>query len=220
MRPLVLQSKTAKGAPVTLYGEDHAHINNHFYQALNLSGQIVLVEHSTLFPTCKPHERKLFAKAKGSEWVWFTRISNGLPVICMDNRLENGFLSAYEETALETLPLPVLLEIAVAIMRILLRIKHQFLPVKDPFHRLTKTITEQVQALVLRPDPIVQENLINNLLKISSMSVDMNILAILNGLDSGGPISIFAGLNHVLRVHAILQGDDLGSDLFQPFGSG
>ena len=102
---------TYKNRVITIYGEDHGNIDNSIYQKLDEEGslvdKIVMVEHSTLYCGLKDDEEieqylsTYFNHYKqlpmGSEYIWFTQVIKGEPVICIDNRIENEFLDRVSE---------------------------------------------------------------------------------------------------------------------------
>jgi hypothetical protein len=80
--------------PVFIYGEDHAHIDNTFYQESQFDTRTdghFWVEHATVLCQLKPEElvQKRIRYAKGSEWVWRERTVHALPVMCIDTLVWN-----------------------------------------------------------------------------------------------------------------------------------
>lgn len=209
---------------VTIYGEIHSDIDNRFYEKLKLKGHTVFVEHSTNHRELKPIEHALFADAKGSEWVWFTRTRNKHEVICVDTRLENGFLSGYEEQNLHTMPLKDLLDSATRVMRTANALKEKYSQIQPVFANIMATIKRQYLMLmklngsaashIRVNDESVPKNLIfdasrrfliSNMIKVASLSVDMHIIDLLSQHKGGAPISIFVGINHALRLASFLK---------------
>jgi hypothetical protein len=213
-KPPLIVSGNYKEMPLTIYGENHSNIHNAFYEELDLSGKHVLVEHSTLFCKLQPGEEALFAKAKGSEWVWFTRTVNGEPVICIDSRIEDGFLNRLEEEGLVNgnVTPEILLDATKKILMAITKIKHKFTPVKAEYMQIVPAIQGQFKQIMLNikneeRDEALVEELIANLLKISNLSVDMNIIEKLDEYAKEGntrPIVIFVGVNHAERLQGIL----------------
>jgi hypothetical protein len=214
-----LAPPTVKGVykemPITIYGEYHDNINNTFYKKLNLKDAIVLVEHSTKFCQLQPDEEHLFANAQGTEYIWFTRTKDNQPVVCIDTRLEQGFLNRFEENLLqhgETVTLEALLMKTRQIIMATMAIKDNFLPIKELYTQLieeTKTQFKQMMVNVKtgERDESLIEHLIANLLMLSNLSVDMTILKKLDEYAAAGnrdEIIIFVGANHAERLKEFL----------------
>jgi len=212
-----------KNIPITIFGEEHNNIDNSIYERMDLTDKIVMVEHSTILSELKKGEEKLFTCAKGLDWVWFTRTKNEQPVICIDNRLENGFYNSQEEIDIRSFignpnihPL-LFLEVTDRIMKSIIKIKEKFKPIEDVFKKLVRTTSTQIKRIIdlnkneERKDYKNEENLIENLLKLSSLSVDMNIInEIEKYVDSikehqVKPVFIFVGIAHAIRLKEILN---------------
>lgn len=93
--------------PVFIYGEEHGHIDNTFYQDHHFDTRtdgLFWVEHSTMFCQLKPGdlEIKRIRYARGAEWVWRERTLHSRPVTCIDTRLEHGLPDGYMENALKS----------------------------------------------------------------------------------------------------------------------
>ena len=222
--PHVIIEGVYKNIPITIFGEEHNNIDNSIYERIDLTDKIVMVEHSTILSELKKGEEKLFTCAKGLDWVWFTRTKNEQPVICIDNRLENGFYNSQEEMDIRSFignpnihPL-LFLEVTDRIMKSIIKIKEKFKPIEDVFKKLVKTTSTQIKRIIdlnkneERRDFKNEENLVENLLKLSSLSVDMNIIIeIEKYVDASKlhleikPVFIFVGIAHAIRLKEILN---------------
>ena len=70
--PPMIITGSYNGSPITVYGEIHNNIDNRFYEQLDLTNKIVMVEHPTkLCKISDQHKILLLNKLKGSEWVWY-----------------------------------------------------------------------------------------------------------------------------------------------------
>ena len=224
--PHVIIEGLYKDIPITIFGEEHNNIDNSIYERMDLTNKIIMVEHSTILSELKKGEEKLFTCAKGLDWVWFTRTKNKEPVICIDNRLENGFYNSQEEIDIRSfidnpdIHPSLFLEVTDRIMKSIIKIKEKFKPIEEVFKKLAKTTSIQIQKIIEleknkeRRDYKNEENLIENLLKLSSLSVDMNIINELEKyVDSIKshpdtlikPVFIFAGIAHAIRLKEILN---------------
>lgn len=227
--PLIVLKGDYKSVPITIYGEEHNNIDNTIYEEMDLSDKIVLVEHSTVFAELKKGEEKLFTGAQGSEWIWFTRTVAKQPVVCIDDRLENGFLNRIEEQELQqgTASLEELFKITKHILMTTQKIKEKYKPIKEVYMNLIGIIQKQIGELLLllksgsgekRENLIVKENLIQNLLKLSSLSVDMNIVDFVEKYASAAAsekkeIVIFVGAAHAIRLQEIFGLSLLAGDI-------
>jgi hypothetical protein len=222
--PHVIIEGVYKNIPITIFGEEHNNIDNSIYERMDLNDKIIMVEHSTILSELKKGEEKLFTCAKGLDWVWFTRTKNKQPVICIDNRLENGFYNSQEEIDIRSFidnpdihPL-LFLEVTDRIMQSIRKIKEKFKPIEEVFKKLVRTTSTQINKIIElnknnnERDYQNEENLIENLLKLSSLSVDMNIIIeIEKYVDASKlhleikPVFIFVGIAHALRLKEILN---------------
>jgi len=221
--PLLIIKGDYKGIPITIYGEEHNNIDNSVYERMDLTDKIVMVEHSTVFSELKEGQEKLFTCARGSEWVWFTRTLNAQPVICIDNRLENGFLNKLEEKDLimYQMPIPDLITIFKQILSSVTAVKDTYKPIKEVYMNLVGIIQTQMKEIIKlnvvekKRDDTLEYNLIQNLLKLSSLSVDMNIVQLIEKYavsdtkeggegGEGREIVIFVGAAHAMRLQEIL----------------
>ena len=222
--PHVIIEGVYKNIPITIFGEEHNNIDNSIYERMDLNDKIIMVEHSTILSELKKGEEKLFTCAKGLDWVWFTRTKNKQPVICIDNRLENGFYNSQEEIDIRSFignpnihPL-LFLEVTDRIMQSIRKIKEKFKPIEEVFKKLVRTTSTQINRVIdlnknkERRDFQNEENLVENLLKLSSLSVDMNIIIeIEKYVDASKlhleikPVFIFVGIAHALRLKEILN---------------
>jgi hypothetical protein len=92
---------------VFIYGEEHGHIDNTFYQHHQFDTRtdgLFWVEHSTMSCQLKASDMdiKRIRYAKGAEWVWRERTLHSRPVTCIDTRLENGLPDGYMVNALKS----------------------------------------------------------------------------------------------------------------------
>lgn len=221
----VIVTGVVKESVITIYGEIHDDINNVFYEKLDLKGHTVFVEHSTVFCKLEPHEHAMFANAKGSEWIWFTCTRKKQQVTCVDTRLENGFLSGYEEIAIQTMKVKDLLECVSRVIKAATAIKEKYSRIQRTFDDIISAMKRQFLMMLLLDkskeshikvnDKLIDKNivvdatrnfLISNTIKISSLSVDMHIIDLVSSQhNSGAPISIFVGINHALRLSEFLE---------------
>jgi len=222
--PLIVRG-IYKDIPLTIYGENHADIDNSFYEKLDLTEAIVMVEHSTEYCVLQPGEEALFKAAKGSEWVWFTRTVNKQPVMCIDSRLADGFLNRLEEEALKygrQVSMEALFLTTKQILMATIKIKQKFLPIKDEYTHLVAETQDLFKQLIMnlkneeRNDAVV-EQLIDNLLKLSSLSMDMNVIEKIDqyAATAGEPkkeIILFVGAAHALRLQQILNLEIISGD--------
>ena len=224
MFPLIVQGETKKGVPVTFFGEIHNEIDQSFYESLDLTNHSVWVEHSTALSHLNDYEIPLFEHTKGSEWVWFTQTLLKLPVLCIDTRIEQGFMSRIEEIGQRTLLKSMgkddqtldstvysLLTSTTSLIKNLIRLK----PILTPIWSFLKPIIDELNPLMVsilgkiqlekRTEPLVQEiyeqcvHLHEKHVEIGSMSVDAHVLQLLDHY-KGKPIYIFMGQHHVKRI--------------------
>ena len=215
--PLVVRG-VYKNISLTIYGENHSDIDNSFYEKLDLTDAIVMVEHSTDYCALLPGEEALFTTTKGAEWVWFTRTVNKQPVLCIDSRLADGFLNKLEEDALKYGNVVSLEALYLKTKQILIattKIKHKFLPIKAEYTQLVSENQDLFKKLIgnlkneERDDEVV-EHLIANIFTLSSLSVDMNIIEKIDqyaatAVEPKKEIIIFVGAVHALRLQQILN---------------
>jgi hypothetical protein len=244
----VLATGIVDGTLVTIYGEIHNNIDNTFYESLDLTDQTVFVEHSTKLCELKPHEHSLFKNAKGSEFIWYTRVVNKQPVTCIDTRLEDGFLSAMQETALYEVDIHDMVKVVTRLIKVALALKDKFSSIIDVYTGIVDTIKRQSVILLLldnllknsdskpeividgktmKPEDILsftKNFLIMNIIKLASLSVDMNIINMIhrhNEESINSPISIFVGINHAIRLSIYLNLKVIThEDIFEPFMNG
>ena len=152
--PHVIIEGVYKNIPITILGEEHNNIDNSIYERMDLTDKIIMVEHSTILSELKKGEEKLFTCAKGLDWVWFTRTKNEQPVICIDNRLENGFYNSQEEIDIRSFignpnihPL-LFLEVTDRIMQSIRKIKEKFKPIEEVFKKLVRTTSTQIKKVI------------------------------------------------------------------------
>ena len=89
--------------PVIIYGEIHNQIDNGFYKHHSFDQRedmTIWVEHNATTCGLKDGEDAMFRYAKGNEWVWYRRVKNGLPVRCIDIRIQKGLPHALFEDAM------------------------------------------------------------------------------------------------------------------------
>lgn len=230
---VVIYSKI-KDTPFTMYGEVHNDIDNHFYEKLDLKDGFLMVEHSSLFPEVKEGEHHLFEKAKGSEWIYYTQSVAKNPLLCcIDSRLENGFLCAMDEMVLlkkiekEEFD-SVFWRLVMISYKAFLNSEDLFTTIsKDYFNNCNIVIRRQINVLInliknketTRSVIIIQKDiaafLVDNLIRMSSISVDINCIKIISeALDKhpDKPIHLFAGLNHISRLYTLLNLKEVSFD--------
>jgi hypothetical protein len=222
MPPVIVNGSYNENS-ITVYGEVHNYIENSFYESLKLDNKLVLVEHATVL--CEMSYRELvmmLSKVQGSDWIWFKLKSRKKPVICIDNRIEVGLLSSIEERYLLSSEDPN--DISTIMMYALKTFKKlESAAIKNMFESKTssqvkglygesiKTIRKQIKILYeLLQDPegvdfdewlIVKNNLFNNILKIASFMVDINIVNTIKTTKEKKDILIFVGAGHAYRLH-------------------
>jgi len=216
--PPVIVNGTYNGNTITVYGEVHNYIENSFYESLKIENKLVLVEHATVL--CEMSYRELvlmLSKVQGSDWIWYKLKSRKKPVICIDNRIEVGLLSSIEERYLLSSEDPneisTIMMYALKTLQKLESIKNVFeLPkVKPVYEESIKTIRKQMKIMYeLLKDPEgvdfdewlkVKNMLFNNILKIASFMVDINIVNTIKAIKEKKDILIFVGAGHAYRLH-------------------
>ena len=221
--PPVIVNGSYNENSITVYGEVHNYIENSFYESLKIDNKLVLVEHATVL--CEMSYKELVMmlnKVQGSDWIWYKLKSRKKPVICIDNRIEVGLLSSIEERYLLSSEDPN--DISTIMMYALKTfkklesdaIKNMFesktsSQVKALYGESIKTIRKQIKILYeLLQDPegvefdewlTVKNNLFNNILKIASFMVDINIVNTIKATKEKKDILIFVGAGHAYRLH-------------------
>jgi len=223
-----------KGPNVTIYGECHNDIDNRFYEEYleQNSTSTVWVEHSTVLDQLSPDDHHLFANAKGCDYIWFELKKKNQDSICIDNRLVNGFLTARQEKALSKMNSDQFIVLVYHVIVKAMMISDDFAPIKSEYDELMATLKLQINVFEsVTESPLatymiqgstktntnvsvskdtllvnMRHNIADNVKKIASMSVDMNIIKMLSACsDCSKPIDIFVGLNHALRLAHILD---------------
>lgn len=231
-KPLVVQGQY-NDIPITIYGEIHNRIDQSFFQELDVGDDTVWVEHSTALSELLPGQDILFQKAKGLEWVWFTRTKEGKPVRCIDFRIEMGLMSRVEELELKdqlenirsdammidaTRGLIHQLEIMLTVLE-----ETEFMweehgmdvnPMKT---RLSKRLNFMRRYSDLPPelkksipfDDIFEQymNIYEDLRRMSSMLLDIVLIQELKECTDKTPIRLFVGLAHAVRLQHWLKLD-------------
>ena len=219
--PPVVVNGSYKGNSITVYGEIHNLIYNAFYESLKIENKVVLVEHATVL--CEIELRHLISmlnNVKGSEWIWYKLKSRKKPVICIDNRIEVGLLSSIEERFLLSTEDPndisTVMSYALKTLKKLESdsIKNVFnisRQVQQVYGESMKTIRKQLKSLyelLKHPDGvdfeewlIIKNMLFNNIMKIASFMVDINIVNTIKANRERKEILLFVGAAHAYRLH-------------------
>jgi hypothetical protein len=219
--PPVVVDGSYNGNYITVYGEVHNYVENSFYESLKLDNKVVLVEHATVL--CEMSYRDLIImlnKVKGSEWIWYKLKSRKKPIICIDNRIEQGLLSSIEEryllssedpddiSTIMMVTLKTLKKLESDNIKSLFNISRQAHAV---YAASLKIIREQIKsAYELLKDPsgfdlddwvILKNMIINNFVKIASFMVDINIVNTIKTNHEKKEILVFVGAAHAYRLH-------------------
>lgn len=225
--PLVV-SGTYKDISITIYGEIHNRIDQTFYEQLDLTGKSIWVEHSTVLCELAPHQEPLFADAKGSEWIWFTRTKNKQPVECIDARIEMGLMSRIAEIGIKTqFDKVTSIKMMKDTIRTLLSYFQSTLSITNqlkPMWNETEEIKSDVEPLIERmkasaveivtdvtgkhdPDLLYDKciQFCDDLVTANSMLLDLAIIANLDMYEEKLPIYLFVGRNHAIRLQKWLR---------------
>jgi len=219
--PPIIVNGSYNGNSITVYGEIHNLIYNAFYESLKIENKVVLVEHATVL--CEIELRHLISmlnNVKGSEWIWYKLKSRKKPVICIDNRIEVGLLSSIEERFLLSTEDPndisTVMSYALKTLKKLESdsIKNVFnisRQVQGVYGESMKTIRKQLKSLyelLKHPDGvdfeewlIIKNMLFNNIMKIASFMVDINIVNTIKANRERKEILLFVGAAHAYRLH-------------------
>ena len=219
--PPVVVNGASNGNSITVYGEVHNFIENSFYESLKLENKVVLVEHATVL--CEMSYRDLvimLSKVQGSDWIWYKLKSRKKPVICIDNRIEIGLLSSIEERYLLSSVDPnEISTIMMYALKVLKKLESETIKtmfnisrrVEAVYGESMKTIRKQIKImyeLLKDPDGVdfdewldVKNMLFNNILKIASFMVDINIVNTIKITKEKKDILIFVGAGHAYRLH-------------------
>ena len=218
--PPMIITGSYNGSPITVYGEIHNKIDNRFYETLDLTNKIVMVEHSTkLCKISDEHKILLLNKLKGSEWVWYKYAAQNRPMICIDNRMEIGLLTAIEENYLQNIDNDANIEdVIMASIKVIEtldspKVQKMFIgKLKEIHEKITTILDRQISILAAvrsfeMPGILeIKENLVSNIIKISSFIVDLNIYQNIikvktNPANRDKEIVIFVGMAHAYRLH-------------------
>ena len=219
--PPIIVNGSYNGNSITVYGEIHSLIYNGFYESLKIENKIVLVEHASVL--CEIEKRHLISmlnSVKGSEWIWYKLKSRKKPVTCIDNRIEVGLLSSIEERYLLSTEDPndisTVMSYALKTLKKLESdsIKNVFnisRQVQGVYGESMKTIRKQLKSLfelLKHPDGvdfeewlIIKNMLFNNIMKIASFMVDINIVNTIKANRERKEILLFVGAAHAYRLH-------------------
>ena len=219
--PPIIVNGSYNGNSITVYGEIHSLIYNGFYESLKIENKIVLVEHASVL--CEIEKRHLISmlnSVKGSEWIWYKLKSRKKPVTCIDNRIEVGLLSSIEERYLLSTEDPndisTVMSYALKTLKKLESdsIKNVFnisRQVQGVYGESMKTIRKQLKSLfelLKHPDGVdfdewlIIKNLVfNNIMKIASFMVDINIVNTIKANRERKDILLFVGAAHAYRLH-------------------
>ena len=226
--PLIV-SGDYKNKHITIYGEIHNHINQTFYDTLDLNGKSIWVEHSNQLDDLLPEHDHFFINAKGLEWIWFTRKKQHLPVKCIDTRIQMGLLSRIEELGIQTLldkvdSLESMIDAIIQFIPKVEQVQQQFAklielsfiePYDYIFEKLLNNILNQkseIEKTLLKSmtSELLEElhttcmNLYTNLVDISSILVDIVIISFIEKYKGTDPIHLFVGFNHAIRLQQLL----------------
>ena len=223
MNKTVIAKGKVNNSKVNIYGEIHTDIpDNSFYESLKLDDHLLLVEHTSLRCDIRPDENALFENAKGSEWI-FKNYHNKGNLKCVDTRVEKGFLNAYEEKELNSLPIKDFLQKVTKVIQVAIINKDMYTPIDDLFPEFIQTIQKQIliftylsnttkeiiiDSQVIEKDillPNIKDLLIKNVIKLAGIYMDLYITNIVYSNKSSKPISIFVGMNHAVRLARILK---------------
>ena len=221
-KTVIAQGKVNK-SKINIYGEIHTNIpDNSFYESLKLDDHLLLVEHTSLRCDIRPDESSLFENAKGSEWIFKNYHTKG-NVVCVDTRVETGFLNAYEEKELNSLPIKEFLQKVTKVIKVAIVNKEMYSMIDDLFSEFIETIQKQIliftylsnttkeiiiHSQVIEKDillPNIKDLLIKNVVKLAGIYMDLYITNIVYSNESSNPISIFVGMNHAVRLARILK---------------
>ena len=219
-QPPIVLTGSYNGSSITVYGEIHNKIDNRFYETLDLTNKIVMVEHSTkLCKISDEHKILLLNKLKGSDWVWYKYATQNQPMICIDNRMEIGLLTAIEENYLKKIEKDDQIEdVLMASIKVIEtldspKIQKMFIgKLKDIHTKFIEILDRQISIIAAvrsfeMPGILnIKDNLINNIIKVSSFIVDLNIYqniikTKMHSENKDKEIVIFAGMAHAYRLH-------------------
>lgn len=221
--PPIVINGAYNGNSITVYGEIHNDIENSFYESLKLENKIVLVEHATVL--CEMDLKYLIIalnKQDGSEYIWYKLKSRKKPVICIDNRIEMGLFSSIDEkhiSSFKSTNFKDINEIMLPIIKVIKNleseiIKKEFNITREVYSVYTlsiKTIRKQLKMiyeLLKNPASIdfnelfrIKNMLIQNITKIASLMVDINIVNTIKANKEPKDILIFVGAAHAYRLN-------------------
>ena len=219
-QPPIVLTGSYNGSPITVYGEIHNKIDNRFYETIDLTHKIVMVEHSTkLCKISNQHKILLLNKLKGSEWIWYKYAAQNRPMICIDNRMEIGLLTAIEENYLINIEKDENIEdVIIASVKVMQtldnpKVQKMFIgKLKEIYDKFTEILDRQISIIAAvrsfeMPGILnIKDNLINNIIKVSSFIVDLNIYqniikTKMHPENKDKEIVIFAGMAHAYRLH-------------------
>jgi hypothetical protein len=230
-RPLVIAHGKMGSKDIYIFGECHASVENDFYEGVFSSfigtknTPFFLVEHTTLFPNLPTPGDPAYSfffdedgrvRVRGSEWVW-TVFNKEKNLICVDDRLKNKFLSRMEENLLmEIGPLSFLTAVTKTIGAAV-ALKEKFKEGGEKIYRLyielMDVMKEQIASLISMfkaensNTEDLQQKLVNNMIKISSLSVDANILFLLRNTlhQKRKDVYVCVGAAHAIRLAEYLD---------------
>jgi hypothetical protein len=214
---------------IIVYGEIHNQIDQDFYEGLDLGEDTVWVEHSTRLCMLLPEEEFLFQKAKGLEWIWFTRTKQGNQVRCIDYRIEMGLMSRIEEIQLShqldnirnDAMMIYVVEVLVDHFKNMLMILKEYktiwterrtdvIPVKTRMFDCCDDILASLPKVLDKSIPFEEMHdkcmhMYKDLCLLSSILLDTVIVQQLKEYTDPKPIHIFVGLAHAERLQRWLQ---------------
>ena len=219
--PPVVVNGSYKGNSITVYGEIHNLIYNAFYESLKIENKVVLVEHATVL--CEIELRHLISmlnNVKGSEWIWYKLKSRKKPVICIDNRIEVGLLSSIEErfllstedpndiSTVMSYALKTLKKLESDSIKNVFNISRQVQGIYGESMKIIRKQLKSLYELLKHPDGvdfeawlIIKNMLFNNIMKIASFMVDINIVNTIKANRERKEILLFVGAAHAYRLH-------------------
>ena len=219
--PPIIVNGSYNGNSITVYGEIHSLIYNGFYESLKIENKVVLVEHASVL--CEIEYRHLVSmlnSVKGSEWIWYKLKSRKKPVICIDNRIEVGLLSSIEErfllstedpndiSTVMSYALKTLKKLESDSIKNVFNISRQVQGIYGESMKIIRKQLKSLYELLKHPDGvdfeewlIIKNMLFNNIMKIASFMVDINIVNTIKANRERKEILLFVGAAHAYRLH-------------------
>ncbi len=214
IEPLVITKGKYKKIEIEVYGENHSDIDNRFYESIDLKNKAVMVEHATVL--CEISEKDkimMLNHVKGSDWIWYKYKVKKNPIICIDNRIELGLLSAIEEKYLmqTTDDFESVFSATMRVLKVLKETHIKKLFTDNNFQNIYNDYARVMKrqfAILLKAGSIdddvlliIKNMLIKNIQKVASFIVDLNIVNLIHEEKSKKSIAIFVGAGHAYRLH-------------------